>query len=176
MRTSGVEDYTDTTAFARHERRRFHKRSTEVPYGNVYSRACASADQAAANAAADARNQGDQHLSSPGARAIGQLPPPWQAWLAKAFGLTCEVDRSPLTFMLDTAVLSQPPSFLGDTVESVKHPDWRCSFESWVDSDADDRSRPEIWPGSALLTCYGRRFRRGGGTYGAARVPVPHGL
>ena len=77
----------------------------------------ASANQAAANAAADAiRATG----TSPGARAIGQLPPPWRVWLAKAFGLTCEVGQSPLTFMSDTAVFTETPSLLEDTVESAR--------------------------------------------------------
>ena len=61
--------------------RRFHKRSVEVPYRNVYSRACLRANQAAANAAADAIRATGTSL---GARAIGQLPPSWRVWLAKA--------------------------------------------------------------------------------------------
>ena len=52
--------------------------------------------------------------------------------------------------MLDTAVFSQPPSLLGDTVESENHPDWRCRFETWA--DGSDQSGPANWPGSALLT------------------------
>ena len=124
----------------------------------------ASANQAAANAAADAiRATG----TSPGARAIGQLPPPWRAWLAKAFGLTCEVGQAPLTFMSDAAVFSQPPSLLGDTVESENHPDWRCSFETWADSS--DQSGPNTWPGSALLTVLDD------GSDEAARLLGPHG-
>ena len=104
----------------------------------------ASANQAAANAAADAiRATG----TSAGARAISQLPPLWRAWLAKAFGLTCEVGQSPLTFMSDTDLFSQPPSLLEDTVESARHPDWGLvSRHGWTATIDRDRKYGRAQP------------------------------
>ena len=140
--------YTDTTAFARHiaaftsdRWRCLMGMSTLEP---------ASENQTAANAAAEAiRATG----TSPGARAIGQLPPPWRAWLAGKDVRPHLRGRSVTAHhhMSDTAVFQDPPSLLADTVESARHLDWRCSFETWVDSSSD-RLYTDNWPSSALLT------------------------
>ena len=57
----------------RSARRRFHKRSMEVPYGNVYSRACLR--EPGSSKCGGQRNQYAIRATgtSPGARAIGQL-------------------------------------------------------------------------------------------------------